>query len=185
MEVANLGAVAAKSVYAELLSTPPPPKVEAKWPAFCWPRIWGRLALAGLPSMLVDVGFSYLHNILPLQTRRHRMRMVASPACLKCGAGVEDVLHFFTACTRVWEAWEVLALAACRALGGPLPDFHLLMLNLPIHENELAVVLAVLAFTDMVWASRLEAATIAPGALKARVRALARSRGHFRSLFDV
>ena len=37
VEVANLGAVAAKSVYAELLSTPTPPKVEAKWPAFCWP----------------------------------------------------------------------------------------------------------------------------------------------------
>jgi hypothetical protein len=127
----HLDLVTAKALYADLMSTPPPPKIEAKLPGLRWDRIWGRLTTPGLPPALVDTGFAALHNILPLQTRRHRLGLTASPACTKCGAVSESTLHFFTQCPRVSDAWEYLALAASRVIGGPINDLHLLLLDLP------------------------------------------------------
>jgi hypothetical protein len=65
------------------------------------------------------VAFYMLHNILPLQVRRHRFNMVASPACPRCAAPVEHVLHFFTACPRVAAAWESLLFRAAVCLAPP------------------------------------------------------------------
>jgi len=177
-----LDCVAAREVYLELKADPLSPKIEARLPALGWNRIWCRLAVTGLPPLVVDVGFSYLHNILPLQVRLHRFAMAASPACLRCGAAMEDVLHFFTVCPRVADAWAVLSLAAGRALGGAIPDRSLLFLHLPLHVGELAVVLAVLTFAELAWSTRDVNTPISPLVLKARVRTFA--RGHLQSVFD-
>jgi hypothetical protein len=79
--------------------------------------------------------------------------------------------------------WEVLALASARALGGPLPNLHLLLLNLPIHPNEQAVVLAVLAHIELAWRLRDLPDPIPPQQLVARIAALAHD--HLRSLFNL
>jgi hypothetical protein len=141
----------------------------AYWLGLHWRHVWSGLAMAGFPPLLIDAGFSAIHNILPLQSRRHRLRLAPSPACLRCGAPTEDVLHFFTQCPRVADAWEVLALASTRALCGPLPDLHLLLLNLPIHPNEQAVVLAVLAHIELAWRLRDLPDPIPPQQLVARL----------------
>jgi zinc-binding in reverse transcriptase len=105
VEAAALGAVEAKSLYAAFTDTLPPPKVEVKHPDIDWRKVWSRLVTPGLPPLAVDTAFSMLHNILPLQVRRHRLQLAESPACRRCGAPVEDALHFFTACPCVVDAW--------------------------------------------------------------------------------
>jgi hypothetical protein len=171
-----------KSIYMEFMETPPPPTIEAKLPDLTWRWVWGRLAQAGLPALLVDVGFSYLHNILPLQVRRHWLSLSASPACLRCGAAVEDVLHFFTACPRVAEAWEALLFAATRVLG-PTTDRKLLFLAFPPAVAERHVVLAVLAFVELAWSTRDTEAALLPREVRARVKVLA--KGEIKTIFEM
>jgi hypothetical protein len=184
VNISNLAAATAKNIYLDLTDAPPSPKVEAKFPDLVWPRIWPRLTTAGLPPSLVDVGFSALHNVLPLQSRRHRLGLAPTPACPRCGAASETVLHFFTQCPRVRDAWDCLFFAAARALGGPLPDLHLLFLHFPLHyPHENAIVLAVLAHMELVWLRRDVDGPIAPAVLKARVNFLA--HGPVRSLFSL
>jgi hypothetical protein len=180
----HLDLVTAKALYADLMSTPPPPKIEAKLPGLRWDRIWGRLTTPGLPPALVDTGFAALHNILPLQTRRHRLGLAASPACTKCGAASESTLHFFTQCPRVSDAWEYLALTASRIIGGPINDLHLLLLDLPpFTAYEQSIVLAVLAHIDLAWSSRDSDEPLQIPALVARVKFFA--HGHLRPLFSL
>ncbi len=104
----SLAEVRPAYIYSKFASIPPRPKVEARLTDLPWHFVWCRLGLRTLPAEAVDAAFSALHNILPLQVRRHRFRTVPSPACPRCALPVEDVLHFFTACSRVASAWEFL-----------------------------------------------------------------------------
>jgi hypothetical protein len=135
--VHHLEAMTPKNIYNYLTSHFPPLKIEAKLPVLRWHRLWVRLHTATIPPALIDIDFATLHNILPLQIRRHRLGLAASPACLRCVAASEVVLHFFNQCPRVTDAWETLVLATPRAIGGPLPDLHLLLLGLPLHADPL------------------------------------------------
>jgi hypothetical protein len=107
VDAAALGAVEAKSLYAAFTDTLPPLKVEVKQPEFDWRKVWSRLVSTGLPPLAIDTAFSMLHNILPLQVRRHCLQFADSPACRLCGVPVEDALYFFTACPHVVDAWAV------------------------------------------------------------------------------
>jgi hypothetical protein len=55
VEAGCLSAVTAKRVYGGLTETFPLPKIKAKLPDLGWRKIWGRLALASLPAVAVDV----------------------------------------------------------------------------------------------------------------------------------
>jgi hypothetical protein len=124
-----------------------------------------------------------LHNILLLQVRLHRMWAEVSPACRRCGAPLEDTEHFITACPRIADAWECLAAAAGRVLGGPLPDGHLLRLHLPIHPRELPVVLAVVVFVDIAWTTRDDLEPLSAAAYRSAVRASVQP--HLPSIFQL
>ena len=186
LEVAKLGVlddgqmevVQAKAIYKEFLSSPPPPKVEARLGDIPWWLAWGRLATAGMPGQAVDVAFMALHNILPLQVRRFRFGLAATPDCQVCGA-VEDVLHFFVSCPRVADAWAYLAWRVTLAIGGPVADRRVLFLAWPPSVEDLHVTLAVLTFLEWVWEFR-EGGDLVLGVLVARVQA--RATGHFRSI---
>jgi hypothetical protein len=129
-----------------------------------------------------------LHNILPLQVRRHRFGMVASPACPRCAAPVEDVLHFFTACPRVAAAWEFLLFRAAVCLGPPPPpDDRLLFLawpRFPPFPAENAGVLAVVVFCELAWSIRAAVAALSPEAVRSAVEAAAAS-GPLPSIFSL
>jgi hypothetical protein len=142
--------------------------MEVKHPDIDWRKVWSRLVT---PGLAVDTAFSMLHNILPLQVCPHRLQLAESPGCRRCGAPVEDALHFFTACPHVVDAWGCLAAAAGRALGGPLPDRHLLHLHLPIHPRELSVVLAVVVFVHFARAAREDQEPLDVAAYLVAVRA--------------
>jgi hypothetical protein len=163
----------AKGLYSAFSTTFPPPKIETKLPQFDWPTSWSLLHLPGLPYTAVDTAFSMLHNILPLEVRRHRFGMVPSPECPHCPGQVEDVIHFFTACSRILATWSRLVAAAGRALGGPLPDDQLLYLHLPPGLRQPAVVLAVVMFVDMAWTHRSLLAPLNENKLLAAVAAAA------------
>jgi hypothetical protein len=181
VDMAALAAVTAKQLYEAFTTTLPPPKVQTKFPRPGWPKTWSLLTISGLPPTAVDVAFSLLHNILPLQIRRHRLHLAPSPACRHCPASPEDALHFFTACPRVTTTWGRLAAAAGRTLGGPLPDDHLLHLQLPHHPGELPVVLAVVVFIEFVWLSRDDPAPLIDAAYVAAVAD--KARPHLPSIF--
>ena len=178
----RLEAVTSASLYKALVPEPPPPKIQLRLPTFPWPRIWGRLSLASLPQSLKEVGFNYISNILPTGERRHRLRLAPTPACDQCPAPLDNVLHTFTACSRVDEAWENLLYTASRLLGGPVPDADLLFLKFPISPSEIHIIFAVLTFADLVWSSRGEPATISPLAVRA---ALAHAPPPFKSIFKL
>jgi hypothetical protein len=170
VEVGHLETVTAKIIYSEFLSTPPPPKVEYNRPRIGWPQVWSHLATIGLPQAAVDVGFSAIHNILPLQIRRHRLRITPSPACRRCGAAMEDVIHFFTACPRVADAWSALATIAGRTLGGPVHDANLLHLFMPPrYPIDRSVTLAILSHMEVAWATRDNDGPLVLEAVKASV----------------
>jgi hypothetical protein len=145
--------------------------VEAKRPEFDWRKVWSWLVTTSLPPLAVDTAFSMLHNILPLQVRRHRLRLADLPACRQCEVPLEDALHFFTACPRLVDTWGCLASAAGRALGGPLPDANLLHLHLPVHPREQSVALAVVVFVHFAWEAREDQEPLPVAAYLAAVRA--------------
>jgi hypothetical protein len=181
VDTSALAAVTAKDIYLAFTNTFPLPKIEYKMPQLGWRKIWSLLTASGLPQTAVDVTFSMLHNILPLEVRRHRLNLADTPACRRCGAAVEDTVHFFTRCPRVAAAWDGLAAAAGRALGGPIPDDHLLHLHLPMLPGELAVVLAVVVYVEMVWTTRDDPPPFNVAAYTAAVKANAKP--HLPSIF--
>ncbi len=185
VDPANPRASESKKIYKELTATLPPPKVELRQPGIDWRSSWVRLAKPGLPFLAVDVAFRALHNVLPLQTRLHRLLPLQhQPACLTCGL-VETPLHFFTACPRTGPAWEDLASRVATLQGGPVADIDLLFLAWPRRGGEdldLAITLAVVLFIEMAWESREDPASVLPAAFRGRVNDTA-GASRFRSVF--
>ncbi len=177
-----LKAVTASDLYRAFRGEPPTPKIKLRLPAFPWRRIWGRLALASLPQPLFEAGFSLLNNILPTGERRHRLRLAASPKCDYCGAAMENVLHAFTACTRVGEAWEFILFTASKFFRGPISDSELLFLKFPIVPAEIHIIYAVLAFAELVWDSRAGLGALKPEAVRVR---LSKPPPPFKSIFKL
>jgi hypothetical protein len=183
VKVANLGGVTAKALYLDFTETAPTPKIQSRITDIPWRIAWSRLATTGLPGQAVDVVFAALHNILPLQVRRHRMGLAPNPSCLICGALVEDFVHCFSVCPTVAVTWVGLATRIAIVMGGPLPDRTLLMLAWPFAYAPAVdrhVTLAIVVFMEMAWEARGGAA-ITLGGLKARVAASATPL--FRSIF--
>ncbi len=79
------------------------------------------------------------------------------------------------------EAWECLLLRASRLLG-PIRDLDLLFLKFPPRQAEIHVIYAIVAFIDLVWATRGGQAALSPLTLKER---LARAPEPFKSIFKL
>jgi hypothetical protein len=122
-----------------------------------------------------------LHNILPLNVRRHRFGMAANPNCTVCGE-VEDILHFFTACIRVEEVWSFLATRAAIALGGPVSDRNLVFLAWPVSQVDLHLTLAICTYMAWVWEERDRAGNLPIDEWVARLATC--TVGHFRSIIN-
>jgi exonuclease III len=181
----NLGWVKARLVYRAFMETPPPPKVQAKFPDIPWKIAWSRLATTGLPVEAVDVAFSAIHNILPLNTRMHKFKKLPSPACNRCGAANEDTLHFFTACPRVVAVWEQLHHRVATILGGPVDDRRLLMMAWPgLSMEDRHISLAIVCYIQLAWEAKDEPGDLVYGQLLAKVEAVAAIRP-LRSIFSM
>ena len=94
-----------KTVYAEMTSTFPPPKVVME-SSREYSTAWKRLHSAVVDVKARDVLFLLLHNKLPVKERLFRIGLKHDPYCLKCdGAEVNDIVHFFCICEEVCNTW--------------------------------------------------------------------------------
>ncbi len=69
VDVAALSAVTAKEIYVDIISSPPPPRIESKQPDINWTQAWPRVWAAGLLAAKSDFLFRLLHNVLPVKAR--------------------------------------------------------------------------------------------------------------------
>jgi hypothetical protein len=130
----------------------------------------------------VDLHFALLHNILPTQERLHRFRKAATPACLLCAAPTADILHVFTACPRVAAAWAFLLFRATLHLGVALTDSTLLYLAWPSSPGDASAALAIIIYSEWVWATIDSPDALLPPLLAAKVKEAA-GRGPPVSIF--
>ncbi len=182
VSVNSLADVSSKGLYMEFTSTLPRPKVEDRLPDLPWRIAWLRMAYPSLPALAANVVFSLLHNVLPLQARRHRLRLAPSPHCPHCPNVTEDVLHFFTACPRVATAWALLSFRVALLVGGTVPDRLLLFFAWPAGGLDLSIAAAVAAYAELAWSTRDDTGPLLPALVHARVDAAA-ACGTAKSIF--
>ena len=94
-----------KTVYAEMTSSFPPPKVVME---SCqdYSTAWKRLHSPVVEVKARDVLFLLLHNKLPVRERLFRIGLKHDPYCVKCdGAEINDIVHFFCTCEAVCNTW--------------------------------------------------------------------------------
>ena len=97
-----------KTVYAEMTSSFPPPKVVMDSNRD-YGTVWKRLHSTVVDDKARDVLFLLLHNKLPVKERLFRIGMKHDPYCLKCaGAEINDIVHFFCSCVAVCNTWSWL-----------------------------------------------------------------------------
>ena len=97
-----------KTVYAEMTSSFPPPKVEMESNRD-YSTAWKRLNSPVVDGKARDVLFLLLHNKLPVRERLFRIGLKHDPYCLECeGAEVNDIVHFFCTCEVVCNTWSWL-----------------------------------------------------------------------------
>ena len=78
-------------------------QVETTFPHYDWVTTWARARLPGLTNESRTTLWLFFHNLLPSQSRLHRiLRAVEDPCCLHCDMGEEDHtwFHTFSSCTH-------------------------------------------------------------------------------------
>jgi hypothetical protein len=111
-----------------------------------------------------------------LHRLRPRFNITPSPACPRCQAPVDNVVHFFIACPCLAKAWVFMAHRAALCLGGAPPPDHLLLYlacrHFPPSVAENAHVLA-LVFIELAWTTRAKASDLSPKVVWSAVDAAA------------
>ena len=105
LSLGYLKSITNKSVYAEMTSSFPPPKVVRE---SCreYQNVWSRLHGPVVGDRARDVMFLLLHNKLPVTERLFRIRLRNDPHCQSCiGAEIADVEHSFCLFEKVRRVW--------------------------------------------------------------------------------
>ena len=98
-----------KTVYAEMTSSFPPPKVVMDNSDRDYGTAWRRLHSPVVDDKARDVLFLLLHNKLPVKERLFRIGREHDPYCLRCaGAEIHDIVHSFCSCVSVCNTWSWL-----------------------------------------------------------------------------
>ena len=74
---------------------------EVTFPEYDWDTIWARARMPGLSNEVRSFYWKFFHNLLPTQSRLHRItRTTATPLCIQCDTGEVDHAwyHTFTTC---------------------------------------------------------------------------------------
>jgi len=155
VDVANLSAVTAKAVYADFMATPPPPRVEDKWPDIAWPLAWPRVWTTGLLASESDLLFRLLHNVLPVRARMARLNPGRCDGqCPHCPGQLETADHLFMQCVRVTDLWLGLYFNI-HHLFTPVPtNSELLRLAFPPCGRDIDVVATLATYVTLVWTTR-------------------------------
>jgi len=155
VDTAALTAVTAKAVYADFLATPPPPRIEDKWPDIEWPLAWPRVWSPGLLATESDLLFRLLHNVLPVRARMARLNPgMANGHCPHCPGQLEDTDHLFITCIRVADLWLNLFFNIQQVFPSIPTNSELLRLAFAPCGRDADVVATVASYVSLVWATR-------------------------------
>ena len=155
VDVAALTAVTAKAVYADFMSSPPPPRIEAKSPNIDWPRAWPRVWYPGLLAAESDLMFRLLHNVLPVRARIARLDPnKCDGQCPHCPGQQETVDHFFITCTRIADLWLGLFFNTMPALPSIPSNAELLRVAFTPGGRDGDIAATVATYVKLVWSTR-------------------------------
>ena len=142
-----------KSVYAEMTSSFPPPKVVMESNRD-YSKAWRRLHSPVVDGKARDVLFLLMHNKLPVKERLFRIGMKHDPYCLKCaGAEVNDIVHFFCMCEAVCNTWSWLKRQVVQLgqMGGRVNDWEIVNLCFVSSRRDSEIVWLVSSYVFYVW----------------------------------
>jgi hypothetical protein len=112
-----------------------------------------------------------------LRRLQPRFNIIPFPACPRCQALMDAVVHFFMACPRLAKACVFRAHRAALCLGGVPPPEHLLLYlawpYFPPSVVENALILAVVSFIELAWTPRAKASDLSPKVVWSPVNAAA------------
>ena len=142
-----------KTVYAEMTSSFPPPKVVMDSDRD-YGTAWRRLHSPVVDDKARDVLFLLLHNKLPVKERLFRIGIKHDPYCLKCaGAEIDDIVHFFCSCLSVSNTWSWLKRQIVRLgqMDGRVEDEEIVNLCFVNSSNETEIVWLVSSYVLYAW----------------------------------
>ena len=152
VDVAALTAVTAKAVYADFMSSPPPPRIEAKSPTIDWPQAWPRVWYPGLLAIESDLLFRLLHNVLPVRTRIAQLDPNRCDGqCPHCPGQRETVDHLLITCKRTADLSLGLFFNTLPALPTVPSIAEFLCLAFTPGDHDGNVLATVATFVMMVW----------------------------------
>ena len=147
----SIRSITNKAVYADMISTLPPPKVVIEGNKD-YSVVWGRLQNPVVDYRARDVMFLLLHNKLPVQERLFRIRLRADPYCLHCaGAEIGDAVHFFCTCHKTSETWSWVKRQVVTQVGRDMPDWDVINLFFPKSRHDKEVVWMLTHYVLYVW----------------------------------
>ena len=142
-----------RTVYAEMTSSFPPPRV-VRESNRDYRKAWKRLHSPVVDGRARDVLFLLLHNKLPVKERLFRIGLKHDPYCIKCaGAEVNDVLHYFCVCDAVCNTWSWLKRQVLQLghMGASVNDWDLVNLLFPNSSHDSEIVWLVSSYVQYVW----------------------------------
>merc|ERR1711947_16888 len=142
-----------KTVYAEMTSSFPPPKVVMESNRD-YSIAWRRLHSPIVDCKARDVLFLLLHNKLPVKERLFRIGLRHDPYCIKCtGAEVHDIVNFFCTCESVSNTWSWLKSRVMRLghMGASVDDWDLVNLLYLKSSHDAEIVWMISYYVLYVW----------------------------------
>ena len=153
LTVGTIKTLTNKTVYRELTSSFPPPKVVME-SDLDYRVPWRRLHSTVEDIKARDVMFLLLHNNLPVQERLFRIRLKPDPYCLRCAqAEISDVVHFFCTCEAVSNTWLWLKKQVVRLgrMGLNVTDWDIINLLFPNSSHGREMIWLISTYILYVW----------------------------------
>merc|ERR1711942_452487 len=144
-----------KTVYAEMTSSFPPPKVVMESDQD-YSTAWKRLHSPVVDGKARDVLFLLIHNKLPVKERLFRIGLNRDPYCIKCArAEINDIVHYFCTCESVSNTWSWLKSKVMQfddmRVRADMDDWDLVNLLYPKSSNDSEIVWLVSCYVLYVW----------------------------------
>jgi len=109
-------------------------RIKKLWHQADWRKIWENLRVAPVPGSDIATWYNVIHDIIPTNTRLHRIYMSSTDTCTECG-NRDNLVHSLTKCGEGSATWNQMRHILARILrttpvlipseGLIRPQFHL------------------------------------------------------------
>ena len=145
--------ITTKNIYLCLLEDLPSPLIVQKYPERNWSQVWKRLKSGVLSSESRSFLYLLVHERVGTKERGNRLMpgRYPSPGCPHCGLN-ETILHRYSECVYVSEAWEWLRLklATLDLFIVTIDDLDILTLNFETGLRDNAILWMIGVYVDLV-----------------------------------